>query len=77
MHIKFWISIGRDTFDTLRPITGFLAEEYNVDIEYDYNPGDKVPDVGIRITGEPERIASFVKGFSKVLDMTFDSGGGV
>lgn len=68
MYMKFWISIGADTFSMLRGILTEGAKEYGLEVEFS-PAGKEILDLGIKLTGDLDQAPAYVEWFLDIVEL--------
>ncbi len=67
-YIKFYISIGAETFSKLESILVDGAERFGLEVEFSPQ-GYQILDLGVKLTGNLDQAPSYVEWFLDIVDL--------
>ena len=71
--IKFYITIGRETFQKVESILIDGAERYNLSVEFTPS-GDKILDLEVKLQGDLSSAAEYVKWMVEIINLYRNGG---
>jgi hypothetical protein len=66
MYMRFWVSIGAETFQKVRNILLEGAKEYDLDVEFTQS-GDKILDLEVKLSGDLGKVDSYLDWFCDII----------
>jgi hypothetical protein len=66
MYMKFYISIGAETFRSMRGILTEGAKEYGIEVEFS-PAGKEILDLGVKLTGDLDQAPAYVEWFLDIV----------